>query len=55
MYQPIKHGTKQLLNEHLLLVVIKTDQLSPKGLAEKVCLHPGTLHQDFFIVKHLRE
>lgn len=53
-YQPVKHGTEQLLNKHLLLIVVETGQLSPEGLAEEVCFHPGTLHQDFLIVEHLQ-
>lgn len=55
LYQPFKHGTEELLNKHLLLIVVKTGQLSPEGLAEEVCFHPGTLHQDFLIVEHLEE
>lgn len=55
LYQPFKHGTEELLNKHLLLIVVETGQLSPKGLAEEVSLNPGTLHQDFLIVEHLEE
>ncbi len=55
LYQPFKHGTEELLNKHLLLIVVETGKLSPEGLAEEVCLHPGTLHQDFLIMEHLEE
>lgn len=55
LYQPFKYGTEELLNKHLLLIVVETGQLSPEGLAEEVCFHPRALHQDFLIVEHLEE
>lgn len=35
--------------------MVETGQLSPEGLTEEVCLHPGTLHQDLLIMEHLEE
>lgn len=55
LYQPFEHGTEQLLNKHLLLIVVETGQLSSEGLAEEVCFDPGAFHQDFLIVEHLVE
>lgn len=54
LYQPFEHGTEELLNKHLLLIVVETGQLSPEGLAEEVCFHPGTFHQDLLVVEYLR-
>lgn len=55
LYQPFKHGGEELLNKHLLLILVETGQVSPQGLAEEVGFYPGTLHQDFLIVEHLEE
>lgn len=35
--------------------MLETGQLSPEGLTEEVCFHPGALHQDFLTVEHLEE
>lgn len=55
LYQPFKHGTEELLNKHLLLIVVETGQLSPEGLAEEVRFHPGAFHQDLLVVEHLEK
>lgn len=52
---PFKHGAEKIPQEHFLLVVDDTGKLSTQSLAEKVGLHPGTLHQDLLIMEHLQE